>query len=346
MRNATGSGRPITIRDVAETAGVSVGTVSRALNAPGSVRPATLEKVRAVIQELGFQPDPRAQNMRRRNTLTVGYVINDISNPLHAMIFKTAETELREHGYSLHLVNTGGRAQREAEAIEHLQRGRVDGLIMTINSERDAATKAQLQELRIPSVLLDRQVPIEIDSVLTDHATGMQQAVEYLIGLGHRRIGLITAGSEILPGRERVRGFLAAFKAKGMPVPEDLVRARSLSADFGFREATTMFQGRDRPTAVIAGGNQILVGVLRAIQQQDFSMPRDVSLIACDRTDLATTYPGPITLIDRDVGAIGRAASQLLLERMTGSVASDVTARRISFATTLILGRSCGPPAA
>jgi LacI family transcriptional regulator len=334
--------KTVTIREVAEAAGVSVGTVSRALNAPTTVRPVTLEKVRAVIDAMGFQPDPRAQTMRRRTTMTVGFIVNDITNPLHATVFKAAETELREPGFTLHLVNTGGEPRREAAAIDFLQRGRVDGLIMTINSEQDPECRARLGALRVPGVLLDRELPVNIDAVMTDHATGMRQAVDYLIGLGHRRIALITAGTEIFPGRERKRGFVEAFARRGLPCPADLIRAQHLSAAYGQKETATLLRAADPPTAIIAGGNQILVGALRAIQQQGLTIGRDLSLITCDRTDLATTYPGPLTLIDRDVEAIGRTAAELLLERMTAR--STEPPRRVTFPTTLILGHSCGPP--
>jgi LacI family transcriptional regulator len=334
--------RSATIRDVAAASGVSVGTVSRTLNSPETVRPATLERVRAAIQELGFQPDARAQNMRRRNTLTVGFIVNDISNPLHAMIFEAAETELREHGYSLQLVNTGGKPRREAEAIDILQHGRVDGLIMTLNNERDPGCRERLERLRVPLVLLDREPPIPFDAVLSDHASGMRKAVTYLIELGHRRIGLITGGPEVLPGRERVRGFMEAFATAGVPAPVDLIRAQSFSADFGLREATTLLQRDPPPTALIAGGNQILVGILRAVQQRGIDIPRQLSLITCDRTDITAVYPGPISVIDREVHDIGRTAAQLLLERI-GGVTGD-QGRRISFPTKLVLGGSCAPP--
>jgi LacI family transcriptional regulator len=328
-----------TIRDVASTAGVSVGTVSRSLNAPDSVRPVTLAKVRAAISSLGFQPDSRAQNMRRRNTMTIGFVVDDIANPWHASSFKAADRVLREKGYSLYLVNTNGRAVDEASAVDMLQHGRADGLIMTINNEQDPRTLKRLEELRIPSVLLDRDIPLEIDAVLTDHASGITQATDYLMGLGHTRIALITAGNDIRPGRERVRGFVEAFARRGLPVPNDLIRSQSLSAEFGFREATTLMSLADRPTAIIAAGNRILVGVLRAFQQRGISVPGDISLIGCDRSDVAMVYPGPITIIDRDVDEIGRTAAQLLLERLERVV--DRPAQRIMFPTRLILGGSC-----
>jgi LacI family transcriptional regulator len=330
-----------TIRDVARISGVSVGTVSRSLNAPDTVRPDTLSKVRTAIKALGFQPDARAQTMRRRKTMTVGLVIDDIANPWHASCFKAIDSEMRAHGYSLYLMSTNGRASEEAAAIDMLQHGRADGVILTLNNEQDSRTIGRLQKLRIPSVLLDRELPLEIDAVLTDHASGLRQATSYLLGLGHRRIAIITAGSDIRPGRERVRGFVEAFENSGLPTPSELIRSQSLSADYGFREATALFQMRKRPTAIIAAGNRILVGVLRAIQQQGVAIPRDLSLIACDRSDVALLYPGPITLIDRPVEEIGRTAAQILLERLGGE--ANRPARRISFPTHLILGGSCIP---
>jgi LacI family transcriptional regulator len=335
------SKKSTTIRDVAKAAGVSVGTVSRSLNAPDTVRPLTLNKVRVAIQSLGFQPDSRAQNMRRRNTMTIGFVVDDIGNPLHASVFKGADTVMREKGYSLYLVHTNGRASDESAAIDMLQHGRADGIIMTINNERDPKTLKHLEQSRIPLVLLDRDMPLEIDAVLTDHAAGMQQATSYLLELGHRRIALITAGNEIRPGRERVRGFEEAYQRRNLPVPKDLVRSQSLSVDYGFREATTLLQRADRPTAIIAAGNRILVGVIRALQQHRVSVPDDISLIACDRTDLALLYPGPITLIDRDMEEIGRTGAHLLLERLRNG--ADRPAQRISFPTRLIMGGSCRP---
>ncbi|MER8510980.1 substrate-binding domain-containing protein [Mesorhizobium sp. M0894] len=138
-----------------------------------------------------------------------------------------------------------------------------------------------------------------------------------------------------------VRGFVEAFQRSGLPVPQDLIRSQSLSVDFGFREATALFQMKERPTAIIAAGNRILVGVLRAIQQQGVSVPADISLIGCDRSHVALLYPGPITLIDRAVEEIGRTAAQLLLERLGGQ--RERPAQRIAFPTHLILGGSCLP---
>lgn len=335
------SGQNVTIRDVALRAGVSLGTVSRCLNKPDTVRPATLVKVRAAIADLGFRPDSSAQNMRRRSTMTVGFVVDDISNPLHAETFRAVDDEMRRRGFSVYLVQTNGNAVDEAAAVDMLQHGRADGVIMTLNNEREARTLRLLGEMRIPSVLLDRDIPLAIDAVLTDHATGLRAATRYLLGLGHRRIALVTGSEDIRPGRERVQGFLSAFAEAGLPAPRDLVRAESLSADFGFRETSQLLDGPDRPTALIAAGNRILVGALRAIQGRDVAVPGNLSLISCDQTDVARLYPGPITLVERDLREIGRTAAQLLLDRLTGP--SERPVRRIVVPTRLMLGGSCAP---
>ena len=209
--------KPATIRDVARISGVSVGTVSRSLNAPDLVRPETLAKVRAAISALDFRPDSRAQNMRRKSTLTVGFIVDDIANPAarrdrsRRPMRRCASTAFR----SIWSTPTGARRQ-EAEAIEMLQRGRVDGLVLTINNERDPLTLKRLRDrCASPASCSTATCRSSSTRCCTNHAAGMAQATEYLIGLGHRRIALITGGMEIRPGRERVRGFTETLQNAG-----------------------------------------------------------------------------------------------------------------------------------
>ena len=140
-----------------------------------------------------------------------------------------------------------------------------------------------------------------------------------------------------------MRGFTEAFAKRKLPLPKDLIRAQSLSADFGFRETTALLQLPDPPTALIAGGNQILVGVLKAVQQVGIDVPKQLSLITCDRTDLATTYPGPLTVIDRNLGR-DRTDGGGSAAGADGGGEGARPAVRIAFPTHLVLGRSCARP--
>src|SRR5690606_16912274 len=148
--------------------------------------------------------------------------------------------------------------------VEQFFRQRTDAMLMSLADETNPALLQAMGRVDIPVVLMDREPEgVAIDRVMTDHGQGMRQATEYLIRLGHRRIGLITADRRISPGRARLDGFLAAHREAGIEADPRLIRARSLSAEFGFQEASSLLAAADRPTALIAGGNRILVGVLR-----------------------------------------------------------------------------------
>ena len=293
------NGKATTIRDVARLSGVSVGTVSRSLNAPDTVRPDTLGKVRAAIKSLHFQPDARAQTMRRRTTMTVGFVIDDIANPWHASCFKAIDNEMRAQGYSLYVMSTNGRAGDEAAAIDMMQHGRADGLIL--DAQQRAGFRARSRGSRhcafrpccSTANYRSRSTPF---SLTMRPACVRRPAICLASDIA---VSPLSRPASTFVRAASACGFVEAFQRSGLEPPQDLIRSQSLSVDFGFREASSLLQMRKRPSAIIAAGNRILVGVLRAIQQQNVAIPRDLSLIACDRSDVALLYPGPITLIDR-----------------------------------------------
>jgi LacI family transcriptional regulator len=334
--------RHTTIRDVARLAGVSVGTVSRVLNGHRSVTPETMRKVMSVMEAHAYQPNAVAQSMRTRNTRMVGFIISDISNTLFSSIVKAAEGVLQEAGYTLVLANTGEGTVREVELIHLLQQRRMDGLIMTVFQEGNTAVQEAIQNLRLPVVLLDRELPIPVDAVYADHASGMFQATKHLLELGHRRIALITESRLNRPGRERIRGFEQAFQSLGLTPDPDFICSRSLSAEYGFRESYSLLTGSHRPTAIIAGGNQILVGLLKAVRLCSVRIPEDLSVISCDDTDLTALATPPVTVVQRSVRDMGRQAAALLIQGLEEGPGGEP--RRILLPTELLLRQSCAPP--
>jgi LacI family transcriptional regulator len=294
------------------------------------------------MRQLNYRPNAVAQSMRTRATRTVGFIIMDVSNPVFGSFVKAAQEVLHEANYTLVLANTGGRPALESELVTGFQQRQIDGLIMAISSEHNPALLDALGKLRVPVVLFDREIPMPFDAVWGDHARGMVQATQHLLKLGHRRAGLITAGPSIRPGRERVRGFEEAHQALGLPIDPALVRNGSLSAEYGRREAYALLTMPDAPTALIAGGNQILVGVLKAVAILGLKIPDQLSLISCDDTDLTALYSPPITVIHRDLHEIGRTAAELLLYRLRGG--EERAPRRVIMPTELVLRQSCAPP--
>lgn len=328
----------INIRDVAARAGVSVGTVSRVINRK-PVSDQTLATVSAAMREIGFTPSAVARSMRTRSTLAIGLVVNDISNMLFATIAKAAEKTLQEQSYSLLIANTDNDPIRERLIIESLKQRRIDGLIIAVSDETEKETQSLLRSVDFPITLLDRQMEGPFDSVCDDHAPGMRKAIRYLFDLGHRDIGLITGGDNVRPGRERARGFREAFLDHGWTVPERWLHQGSLDALYGYTQALEILSGSSRPTALVAGGNQIFAGMLRAIRQIGLVIPRDLSVISCDDVDLTILTDPPVTVITRNLNEVGRVAAELLLRRIRGNEAGERYCHVLP--TELILRESC-----
>ncbi len=331
--------RRATLREVANVAGLGMGTVSRALSGSPLVKDRTRDRVLEVARALGYAPNVIARSMRTRVSMTVGFLVTDFANPLLAAIARGAEEELRRHGYSLLIANTGGDLERERRYVQELGQRQVDGLLMSTSHERAKPLLDDLLALGRPIVSMDRELAIPCDMVMADHASGLSQAASYLFSLNHRRIALITASPEISPGRERVRGFRAAFAEHGVRLDETLVRAGGLSERYGLEAAQALFANDRPPTAIIAGGNQILVGVLRALKTLRKTFPDDVSIVSCDDTPLTELSSPGITTVVRDLGEAGRVSAEMLLRRIRAS--EDSEPARVVLPTEIRLRGSC-----
>jgi len=332
--------RRASMQEVADSVGISLSSVSRVLSGHPDVSPAMRRRVLAAVRELDYEPDFLAQSLRRGATRSVGFIIGDISNPLMADITAGAEQGLRQADYSMLLMNSEGRPDLDASHVRFLIARRVDGLILSLATEHDAQTSEQLTRTDVPIVAIDRDLDpaTRASVVLSDHATGMRDAVDYLADLGHRRIALISGSLEIRPGRERleaVRGAMArrgigdGFVMTGGTVDESRVEG----------ETSRLLRSPEPPTAVIVGGNQLLAGCLRAIRARGLRIGADLSVITCDEGPLVEFHDPPIASVSRDNAGLGRTAAQLLLERLTGE-----QPRTVVLPTTFIPRASCMPP--
>ena len=331
-----------TVVDVASRAGVALGTVSRVINDSGPVSKKTRDAVWAAIADLGFRPNTVARSMRTRTTKAIGFIIPDISNPLFSVIAREAEAVLQNDGYLLNIANSGDSAERERALVRSFAERQCDGIIFSTSNEMDPRVLEALRAARLPLLALDRDIDLPIDKVMTDHARGVRLATEYLFDLGHKRIALITASERIYPGRERARGYQSAHVGRGMDLDNRLLRMGRLDQEFGALQIGTLLQLDAPPTAVIAGGNQILVGVLQALQGRGAKIPRDLSLIGCDDTVVTQVFSPPITIVDRDLAQIGRMAARILLDRLGKNDAPYQPTRAI-LQTDLRIRGSCAP---
>ena len=330
------------MREVADLADVAISSVSRVLSGHPDVSVDMRDRVLDAVKQLEYEPDFLAQSLRRGATLSVGYVVGDISNPLIATITSGAESVLRSAGYSMLLMNSENNAELDAAHIRFFQARRVDGMILSLASERRQETLDVLDQVDVPVIMVDRDVDADLDAsiVRNDHRAGMRAAVGHLLDLGHRRIALITGALDLWPVRERIAGMAEAVEARGVR-DETTSLVGSLSAEHGERSTEQLLAMEPRPTAIIAGGNQVLAGCVRALQRRGIRIPEDISLVTCDEVDLSELHTPPIASVARDTLLIGRTAAELLLERFGGG-----EPRTVLLPTTFHARPSCGPVAA
>ena len=331
----------ITIRDVALAAGVSVGTVSRVLNANATVQSDVRRKVQRVIDDLGYSPNAVAQSMRRGLTHTIGCIIREINIPQLASFVRAAHNVLDEAGFSLLISNSEGRYERERELLSRLARRQADGIMIGPYTPIIGEFDIFLRSLGIPIVVVDRDQPAWADAVMADHTHGLRLATEHLLDLGHRRIALITGDSMLYPASARIRGYHEAYASRGVTPDPSLVHAASFLPDAGFRFTSAMLGQRNPPTAVISGGIDMLSGVLRAIRSRKLSIPDDVSVVASGHSELAELYTPPIAVVVWDQGEVGRIAAGMLLDRVRNRDIREP--RHVLVPSEFIIRASVGP---
>jgi LacI family transcriptional regulator len=340
-RPRAGEGRAPTIRDVADAAGVGIGTVSRVINGHANVGEDLRARVRAAIRQLGFAPDAAAQSLRSGQSRTFACVVRDLTVPVLASFAEGMQQELDRKGYGLLIASSFHAVEREKDLLANFARRRVDGLVIATSSERDRALAKLLREAPIPVVLLDRAAPEPLDSVRVDHAGGTRTAIAHLLALGHRRIAVISGANTVSPVRERLRGVEQAFAAIGLKPDPALIRLGSFSTGFASQAAAALLDGPSPPTAFFVAGTALLPGLLRALQERGLSVPRDVSVVAGAESELAEFHSPPISVVRWDHGALGGAAARFLLARIEQP---ELPAQRATGMTEYVPRGSCAPP--
>ncbi len=328
-----------TIRDVAAKAGVSVSSVSRVLNGEPHTSAELHARIMRVVDRLGFEPHSAAQALRSRASNTIGCMVSDLSNPLYSEMVNAAEEELQRAGYVLMLGATRHAEERETAFVSAVRRRRMDGLLLFAGDNSHRNFTGALETLDMPCVAIDRDVP-DTPSVRADHRGGGFEVTRHLIGLGHRRIALLTAQANLLPSSERLAGYRQAHAEAGLDVDPDLFRPQAHGSSIAFSDVCQLLQGARRPTAIITLGTHMLASVLEALGSNGLRYPQDISLVCIGDTDLARHATPSISALTWDLSEIGRTAARILLERIGDrDAAQDV--RPVYLPTRFILRHSC-----
>jgi LacI family transcriptional regulator len=336
---------PATIRDVARRAGVSTATVSRILAGIGTARPETRARVVRAAHDLDYRPSGIARSLKLQTTRSLGLIITDIENPYFPELVRAIEDAARADGYAVLLCNADDDPEREAEYLDLLVERRVDGIIIAA-SGLGAHHRQWLATTSLPIVLVNTIAEgIALPAIVSDNRAGGQLAVEHLLGLGHRRIGHLTAAPRNVDAPDRLAGARAAIAAaNGRPAGgASLVLARGDPGVIGGERAMEeLLRRAPKVTAVFAYNDLMAIGALRAIRAAGRRVPDDVSVVGFDDVALAAYADPPLTTIAQSTAEMGRWAFDHLAGQLASPGETDAEVVRLS--VRLTVRRSTAPP--
>src|SRR5437868_2910365 len=320
-------------------------TVSRVINDSPRVSDDTRRRVEAAVAELGYVPNRLARGLSQRKTGALGLIVPDVANPFFTLVVRGAEEVAWRAGYHVILCNTQADLERERGYLEDMLAFQVEGLLIAPVGDRSSSHLRLLRQHNVPFVLIDRTVAgFEADLVQGDSVAGARRLVEHLIGLGHRRIAMITETPEVSTARDRVQGYREALEAAGLPYLDELLSETSAVDPRGGHDATfRLLDLPEPPTAIFSVNNIAVVGVAEAARERGLEIPRDLALVCFDDIEHASRFHPFLTVMAQPAETFGTIATQLLLDRLAGRVAER---RRIAvLPAAFIAPESSGPTA-
>jgi LacI family transcriptional regulator len=306
----------MSLRDIAKSAGVSVGTASNVLNRPGLVAPETVKRVRQVIEELGYIPNGYVKKMSAGHSRTLGLVVPNVSNPFFAEVARGVEDAAAKKNYAVFICNTGESNEREERFIGVLIEQLVKGVLITPTSMKPGHLKT-LKERGISVTLIDAHGKSSSEcSVSVNDIRGGEIAIEHLVELGHSHIAWVNGPETIPQAADRTKGVTTAAKLSKVQI--ETIRVSGMKFECGEEAAETFLSMSVRPTAIFCANDLLALGVMRTLLAAGVQIPEDVSLIGYDDIEFAHSAAVPLSSIAQPAYQIGFTAAQLLLSECEG----------------------------
>ncbi|HWJ75530.1 MAG TPA: LacI family DNA-binding transcriptional regulator [Kaistia sp.] len=331
-----------TIKDVAKAAAVSTATVSAVINDSAYVSPALRARVQAAIHDLKYEPSQMARNLKKGRSELIALIVADLANPFFARMVWAAEAAVAAWGYSLVVFNSDEKPENERKALARIRALSCDGaLVVPVGlpaqyAQRDAEGRG------FPTVLFGRVVDDRhSDTVTIDNVAAASQVTNYLLDLGHTRIGSITGPLHLTTGRGRLDGMLQAMAQRGVAPEPGHVRSGEFREDVAYSVAREMLDRPDRPTALYVANGVMALGVMRALADLSIHCPNDISIASTDTISGIGGLRPRLTRTEHPIIEMTNEALRLLVDRIQRG--KDKPPRNVVFQPALVLGESCAP---
>jgi len=330
----------MTLVELAHELSLSIATISRALNRPDDVAPATRERVLAAVHRNGNYQPGRPRSLRAQQTRTIGVVISDIRNYFFATFVKSIEDRARANGYTILICNADEDKDKEEAALRMLLDRKVAGVI-------NCSTGGNLEMLELVRksgailVDFDRESGLDhTDTVTINNQKGAELAVEHLTALGHTRIATIAGPQHLSNGVARLVGLQQALAKRSITIPAAYVQIGNFQSESGYACAQRLLNLKHPPTAIFTANMEMAAGLVTLVREREIKVPHQLSIVSLDDSFWARYIDPPLTVIAQPVEAMGSFAINLMLKRLRGNRG----VQHKMFAPTLIVRRSTAPP--
>jgi len=309
--------KQITIKDVANQAGVSTTTVSHVINKTRFVSEETRKAVEQAMENLGYHPNTLARSLRSGETKTIGLILPDGANPFFADMARRIENLGFKNGYSVILCNSDNNLDKQREYINILIAKQVDGLIF-ISAGESKEDLIKLITSGTPFVVVDRDIPLGLaDLILLDNEKAGFEATQHLIELGHKRIACITGPTDIGPSHLRKKGFQRALKQAGIPINQDYFFPGDFSLAGGVKAMEQLMTIQPQPTSIFALNDLMAIGAISAAIRKGYKIPENYSVVGFDDIELSSSLSPHLTTMAQPVNLMVETAIQRLLMKIS-----------------------------
>ena len=315
--------KAVTLEQVARAARLSPAAVSRYLNGSLSLPPTTRMRIERAVHELGYSPNPHARSLSRGRSDAIGLVIPEIDNPFFSRLAAAIERAAERSGLAVMLCSTSNKVDREVNYVERLKASFVDGLLFATNHhDADGALAAAINGAgRV--VLIDEDVPgAEVSKIFSDNVQGGYLAGRCLVEAAHRRLAYIAGPRDLMSAKERGEGFREAVRASGATIVEEVYGGYTV--EHGAKAIAHILASAPDVTAIFAGSDAILVGILRILADRGVAVGDAISIVTFDDASPLELLSVPVTAIRQPVETMGERALSLILEAINGGAAPKV----------------------
>jgi len=322
---------------VAKKANVSIATVSRYINKVGNISPEVKSRIEKAIREINYKPNLVARSLKLKSSKTIGLVFPDISNQFFIKLVRHAEEVAYHHGYNIILCITENKLDREKLYLDVLKGKLVDGFLIIPSSSVDSRRYEVLEGENV--VFLDRSSGLA-DTILIklDNELGVRLAIEHLLDLNHRRIGVISAPLEVSTGYERFEAYKLILAEYGIELQAEHTKFAGYSIESSYKKTLEVLRLTDRPTAIVTMCGPTTLGALKAIREANLTIPDDISIISFDDFESAALMNPPITVVSQPADEFGIRGAEILVNLINGRKPRP---RQLNLEPELIIRESC-----